>query len=74
MPDISEVITALGAIEKKLNGLEDARAKEGANLSDIEKENGVSRRRAGQIGSSASRYGTAQHGEARWRSEEADAW
>lgn len=36
--DISEVITSLGAIEKKLDGLEESRAKEGANLSDIEKK------------------------------------
>ena len=38
MSEISQVLEAVQALEKKLSSLEDARSKEGANLSDIEKK------------------------------------
>lgn len=38
MSEISLVLEAVQALEKKLSSLEDARTKEGANLSDIEKK------------------------------------
>lgn len=38
MSEISKVLEAVQALEKKLSALEDARSKEGANLSDIEEK------------------------------------
>ena len=38
MSEISQVLEAVQSLEKKLSALEDARSKEGANLSDIEKK------------------------------------